>query len=133
MLGKDGAANRHRENDPALLLADEPTANLDSQRGREVVTLLRGIAKEQQKTVLVVTHDTRIREIADRVLWLEDGRFRDVGRLEKDPVCGMLVEHDGSPMTVYNGSVYFFCARGCQLEFEQAPQRFARSAPSQPN
>ena len=65
-------------NDPELILADEPTANLDSKHGPEVVLLLRDIAKEQGRTVVIVSHDGRIREMADRVLWLEDGRFKDV-------------------------------------------------------
>ncbi len=62
-------------NDPALILADEPTANLDSKIGHEIMQLLRRIAKEQGRSVVIVSHDQRIRDIADRVLWLEDGRF----------------------------------------------------------
>ena len=64
-------------NDPQLILADEPTANLDSKHGQEVVVLLRDIAKVQGRTVVIVSHDPRIIDMADRVLWLEDGRFRD--------------------------------------------------------
>ncbi len=64
-------------NDPELILADEPTANLDSKHGHEVVALLREAAKEQGRTVVIVSHDHRIREVADRVHWLEDGRFKD--------------------------------------------------------
>jgi hypothetical protein len=45
--------------------------------------------------VIIVSHDHRIREAADRVLWLEDGRFKDIGRLARDPVCGMAVEEAG--------------------------------------
>ena len=63
-------------NEPALILADEPTANLDSKIGQEIMRLLRRIAKEQGRSVIIVSHDQRIREIADRVLWLEDGEFR---------------------------------------------------------
>ena len=63
-------------NDPALILADEPTANLDSKIGQEIMRLLRGIAKEQRRSVIIVSHDQRIRDIADRVLWLEDGEFK---------------------------------------------------------
>ena len=66
-------------NEPPLLLADEPTANLDSKQGREVVDLLRAIAREQGRTVLIVSHDERIRDMADRVLWLEDGRLSEAG------------------------------------------------------
>lgn len=64
-------------NDPQLILADEPTANLDSRYGHEVVLLLRDIARKQGRTVVIVSHDQRIWEMADRVLWLEDGRFKD--------------------------------------------------------
>lgn len=63
-------------NDPALILADEPTANLDSKIGQEIMRLLRRIAKEQRRSVIIVSHDQRIRDIADRVLWLEDGEFK---------------------------------------------------------
>jgi putative ABC transport system ATP-binding protein len=61
---------------PALILADEPTANLDAKRGQEVVQLMRQTALDMNKAVVIVSHDHRIREVADRVLWLEDGRLR---------------------------------------------------------
>lgn len=61
--------------DPELILADEPTANLDSKNGHDVVVLLRDIAKTTGRTVIIVSHDHRIREIADRVLRLEDGKL----------------------------------------------------------
>jgi putative ABC transport system ATP-binding protein len=61
--------------DPALILADEPTANLDARRGREVMELLRTKATEMSKAVVIVSHDQRIREIAHRVVWLEDGHL----------------------------------------------------------
>ncbi len=62
-------------NDPTLILADEPTANLDSKIGHEIMRLLRNIAREQGRSVVIVSHDQRIKDIADRVLWLEDGQF----------------------------------------------------------
>ena len=62
-------------NDPTIVLADEPTGNLDSDQGHEVVTLLRRIAKEQGRTVIMVSHDQIMSEVADRVLRLQDGRF----------------------------------------------------------
>ncbi len=61
--------------EPELILADEPTANLDSKNGHDVVVLLRDIAKTTGRTVIIVSHDDRIREIADRVLTLEDGKL----------------------------------------------------------
>ncbi len=60
---------------PRLLLADEPTAALDSRTGREVVELLRRLAREQSCAVLMVTHDPRIDDVADRLLQMEDGRL----------------------------------------------------------
>lgn len=59
--------------EPAIILADEPTAALDSHSGREVVELLQKLAHEQHCTILLVTHDNRILDIADRILTLEDG------------------------------------------------------------
>ena len=60
---------------PAIVLADEPTAALDKQTGREVVDILRRLAKQHGCSILFVTHDTRILDIADRILMLEDGRL----------------------------------------------------------
>jgi putative ABC transport system ATP-binding protein len=60
---------------PQLLLADEPTAALDSRSGREVVDLLKGLAREQGCGVLMVTHDPRILDVADRLVQMEDGRL----------------------------------------------------------
>jgi len=61
---------------PALILADEPTANLDAKRGHEVMELLRQKALEMDKAVVIASHDHRIRDVADRVLWLEDGELK---------------------------------------------------------
>ncbi len=60
---------------PRMILADEPTASLDKQSGRDVVELMQRLAKEQGVTVLLVTHDARILDIADRIIGLEDGRL----------------------------------------------------------
>ena len=60
---------------PQLLLADEPTAALDSSTGREVVELLKRLAREQSCSVLMVTHDPRILDVADRLVKMEDGRL----------------------------------------------------------
>ena len=59
--------------EPRLLLADEPTASLDSVSGRAVVELLHQLAREQSSAVLMVTHDPRILDVADRLLRMEDG------------------------------------------------------------
>ncbi|WP_435166549.1 ABC transporter ATP-binding protein [Paenibacillus glycanilyticus] len=62
-------------NDPAVLLADEPTASLDASRGMDVVRMIAGEAKEQGKAAIMVTHDERVLPLCDRVLYLEEGRL----------------------------------------------------------
>jgi putative ABC transport system ATP-binding protein len=59
---------------PKLVLADEPTAALDSKSGRDVVTLMQTLAKDRGCTILLVTHDNRILDVADRIVNMEDGR-----------------------------------------------------------
>ena len=63
--------------EPSLLLADEPTGSLDTQRGREVLELLRGLCRERGVAVVLVSHDPMAAEYADRVLALRDGRLGD--------------------------------------------------------
>jgi putative ABC transport system ATP-binding protein len=60
--------------DPKILLADEPTASLDSKTGERIAEILRDIARKQDRTVVVVAHDERLREFADQVVCLRDGR-----------------------------------------------------------
>lgn len=60
---------------PAIVLADEPTAALDSKSGRDVVNIMQRLAKEQGSTILLVTHDDRILDIADRIVHMEDGKL----------------------------------------------------------
>jgi putative ABC transport system ATP-binding protein len=115
-------------NRPRLLLADEPTANLDSKAGREVMHLLRDLARSDGRAVVVVSHDQRVREVADRVLWLEDGRFREIGQLVRDPVCGMSVEESDAVRLERDGRVIYFCSAGCRAEFGRAPQSEAPAA-----
>lgn len=62
-------------NNPALMLADEPTGNLDSENSREIVSLLRKFNKENNQTVIIITHDERIAMSADRVISVEDGKI----------------------------------------------------------
>jgi putative ABC transport system ATP-binding protein len=123
-------------NDPRLILADEPTANLDSKIGHEIMRLLRNIAKEQGRSVVIVSHDQRIKDIADRVLWLEDGEFKETATtlaphahlpqaqvlgsagVAIDPVCGMSVEREKAVSLESEGQDYYFCAQGCREEFK---------------
>jgi len=60
---------------PKIVLADEPTAALDSKSGRNIVELMQQLAREQGCTILIVTHDNRILDVADRIIELEDGRI----------------------------------------------------------
>ncbi len=62
-------------NHPALLLADEPTGNLDSENSKEIISLLRKFNKESNQTVIIITHDEKIALSADRVITIEDGRI----------------------------------------------------------
>lgn len=60
---------------PKIVLADEPTASLDKQSGRDVVELMQQLAKQQGCTILMVTHDNRVLDVADRLFHMEDGRL----------------------------------------------------------
>lgn len=60
---------------PKILLADEPTANLDSQIGMQILELFRALAKKENRALLIVTHDSKVRAICDRVLRIQDGRL----------------------------------------------------------
>ena len=116
-------------NQPDIILADEPTANLDSHHGQETMRLLRNIAKEENRSVIIVSHDQRIKDIADRVLWLEDGEFKNEVEMSRDPVCGMSVDLETAPAQVkWNGRTYVFCANGCRAEFLVDPTRFAKES-----
>ena len=84
---------------PRLPLADEPTAALDSRTGREVVELLQRLAREQGCAVLMVTHDPRILDIADRLLRMEDGRLE-----ESDAAAPTPLRPGGSPASLSNGT-----------------------------
>jgi putative ABC transport system ATP-binding protein len=70
------AIARALANRPRLLLADEPTASLDSEHGLDVMELLRDLTHRKGNAAVVVSHDERLRELADRVCWLEDGWLR---------------------------------------------------------
>lgn len=70
-------------NNPALMLADEPTGNLDSENSKEIVSLLRQFNKDLNQTVIIITHDEKIALSADRIISIEDGKItRDEVRLK---------------------------------------------------
>ncbi len=79
---------RSLANHPKLILADEPTGSLDTSAGRAVVDILSGLARQQGCGVVIVTHDNRIVDVADRVLMIVDGAVSsDIGRLETPAIA----------------------------------------------
>ncbi len=120
------AIARALANNPPVILADEPTANLDSAIGRQVARLLRQLATEDGRAVVIVSHDSRLQEIADRVLWLEDGVFRELAAMATDPVCGMTVARHDQPHLQLEGTVWWFCSTACREEFAANPDRYTR-------
>ena len=109
--------------DPALILADEPTGNLDSQSGRHVMMLLLNAVRERKKTAIIVSHDQRIRDIADYVFWIEDGKISAKAKPVHeviDPICGMHMNIDDvESKLVYKGSTVYFCSSECKEKFEK--------------
>ena len=69
--------------EPSLILADEPTGNLDTRSGDEIASLLRKVSKEYNRTIVMVTHDPRIAAYADRIIFLKDGVVVDETLLER--------------------------------------------------
>jgi ABC-type lipoprotein export system ATPase subunit/YHS domain-containing protein len=128
------AVARALVNSPPLLLADEPTANLDSASGFQVLHLLSDIAAAEDKTVVMVTHDHRITPGADRLLWLEDGRLRDRDTsfaTVADPVCGMevVIDRAAAKRMVSDTSgrgtrTLYFCSAVCATKFDADPARW---------
>lgn len=69
------AIARALANDPAIILADEPTGNLDLNTGEEIITLLKNLSKERSVTVISATHDIKMLNVSDQVVWIRDGRI----------------------------------------------------------
>lgn len=65
-------------NDPAIILADEPTGNLDLRTGKEIITLLKRMNSEQGVTVISATHDLKMLDVSDRIVWIRDGRIERI-------------------------------------------------------
>jgi putative ABC transport system ATP-binding protein len=120
-------------NEPPLILADEPTGNLDSARGQDVMMILHDVARDEARAVIFVTHDPRVEDVADRVMWLEDGAIRD-RKAEphswvRDPVCGMRVdEWTATLITEHRGERVVFCSRRCLERFEANPDAYVAEA-----
>lgn len=128
------AMARALANDPPLILADEPTANLDSRTGYQAMHMLELLASERDKAVVIVTHDDRIADIADRVYWLEDGRLTDdrpVGvQLATDPVCGMAINIGrAAGRRSIGDQCYYLCSDLCLDRFDAQPERYSANKP----
>jgi len=123
------AVARALVNEPRIILADEPTGNLDSKRGHEVMMILHDIARDEGRSILIVTHDPRVEDIADRILWLEDGALRDRKRESRervrDPVCGMKVDPWTAEIeATHGGARYLFCSERCRERFVADPSAY---------
>jgi putative ABC transport system ATP-binding protein len=77
-------------NSPSIVLADEPTASLDKQSGRDVVNLIHKLAREEGAAVIMVTHDNRVLDIADRIVNLEDGHIQSLTHAVADNTTRLL-------------------------------------------
>jgi len=65
-------------NDPAIILADEPTGNLDLRTGKEIITLLKDMNRESKVTIITATHDLKMVDVSDRVVWIRDGKIERI-------------------------------------------------------
>jgi len=85
------AVARALANDPAIVLADEPTGNLDTKTGLEIIDLLKTLNEENEVTVITATHDTKMLDVSDRIFHLVDGKIERIEtRAEADLQVGML-------------------------------------------
>ena len=76
------AVARALANDPAVVLADEPTGNLDLNTGKEIISLLRGLKEDHGVTIISATHDLKMLDVSDRIIWIRDGRIDRIERRE---------------------------------------------------
>ncbi len=91
------AAARALANQPEIILADEPTANLDSKTGHEVMQLLCQTACSEGRAVIIVSHDSRLRDVAKRVITIEDGRLTKEEKGNHEANCPMEHKHEQKP------------------------------------
>jgi putative ABC transport system ATP-binding protein len=73
------AIARALANDPAIVLADEPTGNLDLQTGHEIIDLLKKLNQGRSVTIIAATHDLKMIDVSDKILWIRDGKVERVG------------------------------------------------------
>ncbi len=86
------AVARALSNDPAIILADEPTGNLDLNTGEEIITLLKHLNQERNVTIISATHDIKMLNISDQVIWISDGR---IDKIEDRRELSISVGHIG--------------------------------------
>ena len=92
------AIARALANDPAIILADEPTGNLDSSTGEEIIDLLQKMSRERGVTIISATHDFKMLNVSDRVVWIRDGRIDKIEhRDELNISLGTIQERHDSP------------------------------------
>ena len=72
------AVARALANDPAIILADEPTGNLDLTTGEEIIALLKSLSRERNVTIISATHDIKMLNVSDKVVWIRDGRIERI-------------------------------------------------------
>ena len=77
------AIARALANDPAIILADEPTGNLDLTTGEEIITLLKNLSRERGVTIISATHDIKMLNVSDQVVWIRDGRIDKIESREE--------------------------------------------------
>lgn len=77
------AIARALANDPAIVLADEPTGNLDQKTGKEIIDLLKKLNRESGVTIITATHDDKMLDVSDRIVWIADGRIDKIRRRDE--------------------------------------------------
>ncbi len=82
-------------NKPRIILADEPTGNLDSGTGQEIIDHMKSLQKEMGTTIITVTHDDKMLTVADRMAWIRDGRLERIAKRDEIEITmGSIKEHD---------------------------------------
>jgi putative ABC transport system ATP-binding protein len=89
------AIARAMANDPAIILADEPTGNLDLTTGEEIIELLKRLSEEKGVTVISATHDFKMLSVSDRVVWIRDGRIDKIEEREQLSISVGEIAHRG--------------------------------------
>jgi len=91
------AIARAMANDPAIILADEPTGNLDSSTGGEIISLLQKMSRERKVTIISATHDFKMLSVSDRVVWILDGRIDKIENRDELTISLGTIEERHAP------------------------------------